>query len=211
MRRQERTLRIIAGRWRGRRFRFPAAGIRPTPDRVRETLFNWLQLRTEGARCLDLYAGSGALGLEALSRGAAAVTFVEQQRPVAEALRALLREWEAAGAQVFCTEAQAFLNRDVAGSGAAGEARRERFDLVFLDPPYAAGRAGELQAALSLLAQGWLRTDARIYVEQAKSDPPLDPADWVPGGAFSALRTGVAGEVRYHLLAAATATGVESE
>ena len=85
--RHERMLRIIAGKWRGRRFRFPSADIRPTPDRVRETLFNWLQQRIQGARCLDLYAGSGALGLEALSRGAASVVFVEQQRVVADALQ----------------------------------------------------------------------------------------------------------------------------
>jgi len=76
--RPERTLRIIAGQWRGRKFRFPPIDIRPTPDRVRETLFNWLQSRLEGARCLDLFAGSGALGLEALSRGAAEATFIEQ-------------------------------------------------------------------------------------------------------------------------------------
>jgi pantetheine-phosphate adenylyltransferase len=79
------VLRIIAGQWRGRKFRFPALDIRPTPDRVRETLFNWLQPRIEGARCLDLFAGSGALGLEALSRGAASVVFVEQQRAAADA------------------------------------------------------------------------------------------------------------------------------
>src|SRR5580658_8991578 len=98
--RQERTLRIIAGQWRGRKFRFPDADIRPTPDRVRETLFNWLQHRIEGARCLDLYAGSGALGLEALSRGAASVVFVERQRLVGDALRRLLNEWQAAGSRV---------------------------------------------------------------------------------------------------------------
>src|SRR6202163_3415189 len=78
--RQQRLLRIIAGQWRGKKFRFPELDIRPTPDRVRETLFIWLQSRVAGARCLDLYAGSGALGLEALSRGAAQVTFVEHQR-----------------------------------------------------------------------------------------------------------------------------------
>src|SRR5579871_2314377 len=93
--RDSRRLRIIGGRWRGRKFRFPPLDIRPTPDRVRETLFNWLQSRITGARCLDLYAGSGALGLEALSRGAAAVVFVEQQRAAAKALEALLRDWQA--------------------------------------------------------------------------------------------------------------------
>ena len=88
-------LRIIGGTWRGRKLRFPAAaGIRPTPDRVRETLFNWLRAAIPGARCLDLFAGSGALGLEALSRGADAVTFVEQDASAAAALRALLSQWQ---------------------------------------------------------------------------------------------------------------------
>src|SRR6185437_13022708 len=95
--RNSRRLRIIGGQWRGRRFRFPALDIRPTPDRVRETLFNWLQHRISGARCLDLYAGSGALGLEALSRGAASVVFVEQQRAAACALERVLHEWQASG------------------------------------------------------------------------------------------------------------------
>jgi hypothetical protein len=107
--RQQRQLRIIAGRWRGKRFRFPELDIRPTPDRVRETLFNWLQTRIEGAHCLDLYAGSGALGLEALSRGAASVVFVEHQRAAVNALRALLRDWQASGATVVCDEAQHYL------------------------------------------------------------------------------------------------------
>jgi 16S rRNA (guanine966-N2)-methyltransferase len=153
---------------------------------VRETLFNWLQHRIVGARCLDLYAGSGALGLEALSRGAASVVFVERERVVAEALRALLREWQAAGAQVTCAEARSWL-------GDPGN-RSEPFDLVFLDPPFAASRDGELSAALALLNAGRLAPDARVYVEHAKADP--EPAL----AGLRQLRTGVAGEVRYHLL-----------
>jgi 16S rRNA (guanine966-N2)-methyltransferase len=187
MARQERTLRIIAGEWRGRKFRFPDAQIRPTPDRVRETLFNWLQTRVRGARCLDLYAGSGALGLEALSRGAASVLFVEQQRLVADALSELLLQWQAMGAQVVCGEALQILRARKPG---------DLFDLVFLDPPYSKGAAGELTAAIGQLERGWLAPEARIYVEHAKSDPLPDwPAPW------QALRTGTAGEVRYHLLA----------
>src|SRR5256886_14816946 len=94
-----RVLRIIGGTWRGRKLRFPAsAAIRPTPDRVRETLFNWLGTRTPGARALDLFAGSGALGLEALSRGASHVSFVEQDEAAVRELRARLAEWQAAGA-----------------------------------------------------------------------------------------------------------------
>jgi 16S rRNA (guanine966-N2)-methyltransferase len=185
--RQERLLRIIAGRWRGRKWRFPLADIRPTPDRVRETLFNWLQHRISGARCLDLYAGSGALGLEALSRGAVSVLFIEQQRVAAEALRQLLLQWQAVGARVLCGDARQFLNT-IHG--------RERFDLVFLDPPYAAGAAGELKTAIAALEGGWLAADARLYVEHAKSDPPL-----LLGNVWRELRAGTAGEVRYHLLA----------
>jgi 16S rRNA (guanine966-N2)-methyltransferase len=190
-------LRIIAGKWRGRKFRFPESEIRPTPDRVRETLFNWLQHRIEGAHCLDLYAGSGALGLEALSRGAASVVFVEQQRSVAEALRSLLREWQAVDARVVSGQARDFLS---AGPGGG------RFDVVFLDPPFAASSAGELMAALSALDGEWLAADARLYVEHAKSDRALDL-----GSSWRELRTSSAGEVRYHLLAAATEGGVDRQ
>jgi len=182
--RQQRLLRIIAGAWRGRRFRFPELEIRPTPDRVRETLFNWLQARIAGAHCLDLYAGSGAIGLEALSRGAASVVFVEHQRAAVNALRALLRDWQAHDATVVCDEAQHFL--------AAG--RERGFDLVFLDPPYG---SGELSAAVTALARGPLAPDARIYVERHVEDAlPALPPTW------RELRTGKAGEVRYHLFAA---------
>jgi len=180
----QRMLRIIAGRWRGRRFRFPALDIRPTPDRVRETLFNWLQPRIEGAHCLDLFAGSGALGLEALSRGAASVMFVEQQRAAATALERLLHEWQAVGATVLCASAMRYLE-----GGAAG-----RFDVVFLDPPFAAELLTPSAAALE---HGWLRPDARIYLEHARREStPAVPARW------RELRAGTAGEVGYHLYAA---------
>ncbi len=177
-------LRIIAGEWRGRRFRFPPLQIRPTPDRVRETLFNWLQPGIEGAQCLDLFAGSGALGLEALSRGATSVLFFEQQRAAATALEGLLHEWKAAGATVLCGSALQYL---------AGAPSR-RFDLVFLDPPF----AGELLApSVAALELGWLKPDARIYLEHARREPaPPVPARW------RELRAGTAGEVRYHLYAA---------
>jgi 16S rRNA (guanine966-N2)-methyltransferase len=182
--RQQRLLRIIAGKWRGKKFRFPELDIRPTPDRVRETLFNWLQTRVEGARCLDLYAGSGALGLEALSRGAASVVFVEHQRAAVNALRQLLRDWQASNAVVVRDEAQHYLAAD----------QQRGFDLVFLDPPYA---SGELPAAAAALALRGLAPDARIYVERhADDEPSVLPASW------RELRTGKAGEVRYHLFAA---------
>ena len=107
---RSRVLRIIGGRHRGRRLRFPAGvAIRPTPDRVRETLFNWLQPRIAGARVLDLFAGSGALGLEALSRGAAHVTFIEKDRAAAAAIAALAHEWHEESLVVECADALGWL------------------------------------------------------------------------------------------------------
>jgi len=194
--RQQRLLRIIGGQWRGRKFRFPEVEIRPTPDRVRETLFNWLQGRVEGAHCLDLYAGSGALGLEALSRGAASVVFVEHQRSAVDALRALLRDWQANHATVVRDEAQHYLgalSRQAGATDASSDAGAARgFDLVFLDPPY---DSGELPAAAAALARGGLARDARIYVEQHIGGQQALPASW------RELRAGKAGEVRYHLFA----------
>jgi 16S rRNA (guanine966-N2)-methyltransferase len=179
-----RVLRIIGGTWRGRKLRFPAgADIRPTPDRVRETLFNWLGAAVRGARCLDLFAGSGALGLEALSRGAAQVTFVERDAAAVQALRLLLREWQAGDARVVHADALRYL---------AGEARP--FDLVFLDPPFASPLLGG--AAALLESRGWLKAGARIYVEcPARAGLPRLPETWQP------LRAKRAGEVGYHLLA----------
>jgi 16S rRNA (guanine966-N2)-methyltransferase len=183
--RAARTLRIIAGRWRGRRLRFPPSEeIRPTPDRVRETLFNWLQQRIPGARCLDLFAGSGALGLEALSRGAARVVFVERDAAAARELRRHLAEWGGDGGTVEQRDALQYLR------GAP-----EPFDVVFLDPPFAAGLLAEVAAALR--AGGWLAPGARIYVEHAARDGlPELPPDWKP------LREGRAGGVGYHLFEA---------
>ena len=176
-------LRIIGGTWRGRRLRFPPQEeIRPTPDRVRETLFNWLGPRVPGARCLDLFAGSGALGLEALSRGAAQVTFVERDAVAVRELRARLAEWGAVGAQVEHSEALRFLGT-----------LAQTFEIVFLDPPFASDlltRAGQL-----LEEQHCLSANALIYVETdaAGGLPPL-PETWV------VTRTKRAGAVGYHLL-----------
>jgi len=177
------VLRIIGGTWRGRKLRFPAsAAIRPTPDRVRETLFNWLGAVIHGARCLDLFAGSGALGLEALSRGAAHVTFVERDAPAALALRELLVEWQAGDARVERSDALRYL---------AGEPRP--FDIVFLDPPFASALLARSAALLE--ERHWLAADARIYLECAAREglPPL-PATW------RVLKAKQAGEVGYHLL-----------
>ena len=159
--------------------------IRPTPDRVRETLFNWLQPRMQGARVLDLFAGSGALGLEALSRGAAQVTFVERERRAATAISELLKEWGEASATVACTDALAWLAQT---RGAAA------FDIVFLDPPFDAGLLAA--AAASLAAHGHLAPDARVYLEHRAREPLAGlPEGW------RELRAGRAGEVGYHLFA----------
>ena len=176
-------LRIIGGTWRGRRLRFPPQDeIRPTPDRIRETLFNWLGQRVPGARCLDLFAGSGALGLEALSRGAAQVIFVERDAVAVREMRARLVEWGAVGGQVEHNEALRFL-------GSPGQP----FAIVFLDPPFASGLLPQVARALE--HKHWLSADALIYVETVASSglPPL-PESW------KVTRTKQAGAVGYHLL-----------
>jgi 16S rRNA (guanine966-N2)-methyltransferase len=181
---RSRVLRIIGGEWRSRRLRFAAAAdIRPTPDRVRETLFNWLAPRIADARCLDLFAGSGALGLEALSRGAGATVFVERERRLADDLRTLLTEWRAPQATVVVADAKRFL---------AGEP--QPFDIVFLDPPFASRHLLET-CAEQLEQRGWLAPAALIYVEcAAREGLPRLPAAWRPS------KEGRAGEVGYHLL-----------
>jgi 16S rRNA (guanine966-N2)-methyltransferase len=188
-----RVLRIIGGTWRGRKLRFPAVElIRPTPDRVRETLFNWLGARIGGARCLDLFAGSGALGLEALSRGAAAVTFVERDAAAVHSLAATLTAWGAPGTQVERADALVFL----AGTP-------QPCDVVFLDPPFGAGLLGAAAAALE--HGGWLVPTALIYVEcAAREGPPALPESW------RALKGKRAGEVGYHLYARGQAGGLEA-
>jgi len=178
-----RVLRIIGGSWRGRKLRFPAsAAIRPTPDRVRETLFNWLAGAVQGARCLDLFAGSGALGLEALSRGAAHVSFVEHDAAAVRELGARLKEWQAPDASVQRADALQFLKG----------APAQPYDIAFLDPPF---DAQLLQPAAMLLAQRWLKDGALIYVECAAGEglPALPPRWRVP-------KAKQAGEVGYHLL-----------
>jgi 16S rRNA (guanine966-N2)-methyltransferase len=176
------TLRIIGGDWRGRRIRFPGrGGIRPTPDRVRETLFNWLMGKVRGSRCLDLFAGSGALGLEALSRGAAHVTFVERDRESAVRLRETAGLLAPGRATVVEADALTWL-----------EGQSDTHDIVFLDPPFAAGILTEAMQRLE--ARGALAPGACIYIEMpAAAGPPELPAPWI------LHRSGRAGAVGYHL------------
>lgn len=177
------SFRIIAGSWRGRRLQFvPGPGVRPTPDRVRETVFNWLQTTIHGARCLDLFAGSGALGLEALSRGAQSVTFVERAPAVAEGLRAQLSALNA-DAQVQALDAFAFLSSNT-----------DTFDVVFLDPPFAERRAAE--AFQALLASSILSIDARVYVETQADD-----FDAVLPDGWEFVKRSKAGQVAFGLAA----------
>lgn len=182
-RRAANTLRLIAGAWRGRHVRFAdVPGLRPTTDRVRETLFNWLQPYVPGAHCLDLFAGSGALGLEALSRGAADAVLVESDRRAVDALQAAAAALGATGARVVW--------RDVAGYLRGIPERR--YDLVFLDPPYGQGLIGP--CARLLEEHGWLAEGALIYLEAERElDPPPLPAGW------TLVRSRRAGHVGYHL------------
>lgn len=175
-------LRIIGGEWRGRKLLFPAVtDLRPTPDRVRETLFNWLQMQIAGSRCLDLFSGSGALGLEALSRGAREVVMVEQDRTAAAQIRQHLQTLDCPAGRVESSDALRFL-----------EAAGTRFGVVFLDPPY---RLGALAPCCQLLEQnGWLTDDALIYLEDsAKNGAPVLPGNW------QLLRSKKAGDVGYYL------------
>lgn len=171
-------IRIIGGRLRNSRLDVPdLPGLRPTPERVRETLFNWLAPVIEGARGLDLCAGTGALGIEALSRGASSVQFVEPQPGSARALRANLERLKVEGASVDVREAAGFL---------AGSPRP--FDLVWLDPPFDAGLWTPLAQRLE---QGWLSSSAWIYVESPRGTLPELPSSW------RMHREGSAGDVRF--------------
>lgn len=148
-RRSANTVRIIGGNWRGRLIRFGKdLPIRPTPDRVRETVFNWLGQDLTGQSCLDLFAGSGALGFEALSRHAARVTFVDQSRAVCAQLRSTATTLDAARFEIHCCAAIEFLarhcarksnaNRSICGPADERIEGAQQFDVVFLDPPYGA-------------------------------------------------------------------------
>jgi 16S rRNA (guanine966-N2)-methyltransferase len=168
-------IRIIAGQFRGRRITVPdRPGLRPTPDRVRETLFNWLGQSLDGLSCLDLFAGSGALGFEAASRGAARVVMVEQDRAAFEVLRKNLSLLNASQVELVLDDAFAYLKK---GQG---------FDVVFLDPPFG-------QNALPAVFRHLQGTPGmRAYVESS--------GPFAPGGAWRELKRARAGQVSYQLL-----------
>ena len=175
-------VRIIGGTWRSRYLEVPSVpGLRPTPGRVRETLFNWLQPQLPGARCLDLFAGTGALCLEALSRGAREVVMVENSPVALEALRANVAALCVHNARVIASDATEFL-KQVA----------EPFDIIFVDPPFAANL---VPSCLSLIAEhGWVRPGGMVYIEAPRTLSPVPlPAGWVQH------RTRTAGQVGYHL------------
>ena len=175
-------VRIIGGKHRGRKLSVAdAPGLRPTPDRVRETLFNWLGQNLSGWHCLDLFAGSGALGFEAASRGAASVALVEQAPHVAKGLQAAAAVLNEPGLRVICADALAYLARP----------NPSPLDLVFLDPPYGQGWLDRIiMPLLPHLADG-----ARLYME---SEQPL-PEQPAPG--LTCIRQGKAGQVHYYLYA----------
>jgi 16S rRNA (guanine966-N2)-methyltransferase len=176
-------LRIIGGKWRGRKLKFAEGrGLRPTPDRVRETLFNWLMPVVEGARCLDLFTGSGALGLECLSRGAREVVMIDNNPRVIEQLRKNLALLDNPAAQLVLADGLKWLQQQKA----------EPFDIVFLDPPYADQVLPDCFKVLE--ERGWLKADAWVYIEfPSNQELPTLPGHW------QWHRNKRAGQVGYHL------------
>jgi len=175
-------LRIIGGTLRSRKIPFAVdAGVRPTPDRVRETLFNWLQPVIQGARCLDLYSGSGALSFEALSRGGAAVVMVDEDLRVIQQLQKNADLLHANHVQIEWSDALEFLLR-----------KAQPFDVVFLDPPFRDDILGECCQRIE--RYGWLAPKAWIYLETDERRKMTDlPDNW------EIIQHKSAGQVAYHL------------
>ena len=176
-------VRIIAGQWRGRKLKVPdLAGLRPTPDRIRETLFNWLMSSIQGARCLDPFAGSGALGFEALSRGALSVVMVDQSVKVVQVLEEELGRFKADNAEVYRANVPGGLRQPA-----------HPFDIVFLDPPYAEKLL--LPTCFYLEENHFLAKEAIIYLESATSLQENElPKNW------RIVKSKIAGQVAYHLV-----------
>ncbi len=188
-------LRIVAGKWRRRLLPVvDAPGLRPTSERIRETLFNWLAPRIDGARCLDLFAGSGALGFEAVSRGALQAVLVEQSRSAVKGMQAsaeLLQDGDLAELEIVQADALRFLQKSPG----------QQYDIVFLDPPYQDALLPEL---CRLLESGdWLADDALVYLEYDRKSPPSLPNDW------QVVKQSKAGRVSYCLMSPQAATAAQ--
>lgn len=187
---QRAKLRIIGGQWRSRMLPIPELeGLRPTPDRVRETLFNWINAYIPGARCADLFCGSGALGLESLSRSAKSCVFVDASRVVTQQMQKNL--------DTLACKDSLTLNQDALGlltvplQSQPNLAEKAPFDLVFIDPPF---RKGWVDKILPLLEQGWLADGALVYLEMEKESPlPSITQTW------DLLKEKTAGQLVYRL------------
>lgn len=178
-------VRIIGGRWKGTKIPvFDVAGLRPTTDRIRESLFNWLQFDVEGASCLDLFAGSGALSLEALSRGAGKAVAVDNRREVIDNLERIRNRLGIDNLHLLHNDAQSLLSTPA----------QSRFNIVFIDPPF----DQQLQNTVCALLQenSWLSPAALVYIEAATASELVPPCSW------SLLKSKRAGNVQYKLLRA---------
>ncbi len=183
MAKQGQQVRIIGGQWRGRKVNFPeVGGLRPTPDRVRETLFNWLQTQIQSAHCLDLFAGSGVLGFEALSRGAATATLVDQNKAVIQQLKASKALLTAENASIIQAAAPEVLST-----------LTQTYNIVFIDPPYQLELVTDCLRALAKKKR--LSPDALIYIETNQQSSVALQADH-----YEVVREKTAGQVSYRLL-----------
>lgn len=193
------SVRIIAGRWKGRRLTVASVpGLRPTGDRIRETLFSWLQFELGGAHCLDLFAGSGALGLEAASRGAASVTLIENDTTAARALEQHVESLDAGNVRIIRGDAARFIVAPDAGvqtmaSVEGGDAdRTPGYHCVFLDPPF---QQQLHQPILELLANSRkLAENALVYIESATDERYVLP------DCMEVVRSSKAGNVQFQLV-----------
>jgi 16S rRNA (guanine966-N2)-methyltransferase len=178
-------IRIIGGIWRGRKLEVPdKSGLRPTPDRVRETLFNWLAMHLPESRCLDLFAGSGALGIEAISRGAKQAILVEKEYDIVQSLKEQVTVLATNKVEIICANALAFLKKTASA-----------FDIVFLDPPFDDSDL-LIQSCILLEQQGWLNPHALMYLEMKRGLAlPNLPDNW------QIIRQQTAGKIAFFLVA----------
>ena len=178
------SVRIIGGKWRGTRLPVPdLPGLRPSGDRGRETLFNWLQMNIRGSRCADLFAGSGALGLEAASRGAAEVILIENANPAARLIAQSLKRLDAECVELVQSDAMAWLE----------SCAPESLDIVFIDPPFDCGL--EVRSLALLKAGNCVSANGFVYIETARESPAF-----TPGSGWEIVQEKTLGEVRMMLL-----------